>query len=192
MAMTLTFDGGKATGTAAMGGPAQPIAVDTGGPLFADGPGAFRSIAALPLKDGYTATFRNFDPMKRKAGAQAGEGGRRSRTSPFRRGRSRRGRSRSSPRTGSPAIRRSGSTPPRAASSKDHRDAAGDGWRGGDDGTAEVGSRTNQGPAAYRRAPDGSARPENPEGRPLPAPDSFRGVVRARQDHEHSNAATSG
>ena len=70
MAITVTFDGAKATGTAAMGGPAQPIAVDTGGQLFADGPGAFRSIAALPLKDGYTTTFRNFDPMKRKAGVK--------------------------------------------------------------------------------------------------------------------------
>ena len=68
MAVTVAFDGSKATGTAAMGGPAQPIAVDTGGPLFADGPAAFRSIAALPLKDGYTITFRNFDVMKRKAG----------------------------------------------------------------------------------------------------------------------------
>ena len=67
MSVTLAFDGGKATGTAAMGGPAQPIAVDTGGPLFADGPAAFRSVAALPLKDGYTVTFRNFDVMKRKA-----------------------------------------------------------------------------------------------------------------------------
>lgn len=67
MAMTVTFDGGKATGTAAMGGPEQKIDVDLGGPLFADGPGAFRSIAALPLKDGYTLTFRNFDMMKRKS-----------------------------------------------------------------------------------------------------------------------------
>jgi dienelactone hydrolase len=66
MALTLAFEGGKVTGTAAMGGPAQPISADTGGPLFADGPAAFRSIAALPLKDGYTVTFRNFDMMKRK------------------------------------------------------------------------------------------------------------------------------
>jgi hypothetical protein len=67
MSMSVTFDGAKATGTAAMGGPAQKIDVDMGGPLFADGPGAFRSIAALPLKDGYTLTFRNFDMMKRKS-----------------------------------------------------------------------------------------------------------------------------
>jgi hypothetical protein len=68
MTVTLAFEGGKATGTAAMGGPAQPVAVDLGGPLFADGPAAFRSVAALPLKEGYTVTFRNFDVMKRKAG----------------------------------------------------------------------------------------------------------------------------
>jgi hypothetical protein len=67
MAVTLTFEGGKATGTAAMGGPAQSISADAGGPLFADGPATFRSVAALPLKDGYTATFRNFDVMKRKS-----------------------------------------------------------------------------------------------------------------------------
>jgi dipeptidyl aminopeptidase/acylaminoacyl peptidase len=67
MAVTLAFEGGKATGTAAMGGPAQPISADAGGPLFADGPATFRSVAALPLKDGYTVTFRNFDVMKRKS-----------------------------------------------------------------------------------------------------------------------------
>jgi len=66
MSMTVAFEGGKATGTAAMGGPAQPVSADTGGPLFADGPATFRSVAALPLKDGYTVTFRNFDMMRRK------------------------------------------------------------------------------------------------------------------------------
>ena len=50
-----------------MGGPETPIAADLGGPLFADGPATFRSIAALPLKDGYSATFRNFDVRKHKA-----------------------------------------------------------------------------------------------------------------------------
>jgi dipeptidyl aminopeptidase/acylaminoacyl peptidase len=67
MSMTLTFAGGKATGSAAMGGPAQTISADTGGSLFADGPATFRSVAALPLKEGYTVTFRNFDAMKQKA-----------------------------------------------------------------------------------------------------------------------------
>jgi len=67
MLVSLTFEGGKATGSAAMGGPAQAIAADTGGPLFADGSATFRSVAALPLKDGYSVTFRNFDLIKRKA-----------------------------------------------------------------------------------------------------------------------------
>ena len=97
MAMTLAFDGGKATGTAAMGGPAQPIAVDIGGPLFADGPAAFRSIAALPLKDGYTVTFRNFDMMKQKPALKQAEGERDGGRHRPGRNASRRGRSRSSP-----------------------------------------------------------------------------------------------
>jgi dipeptidyl aminopeptidase/acylaminoacyl peptidase len=62
----LSFDGGKATGTMAMSGQEKPIAVDLGGTLFADGAGAYPSIAALPLADGYTTTFRNFDVMKQK------------------------------------------------------------------------------------------------------------------------------
>jgi dipeptidyl aminopeptidase/acylaminoacyl peptidase len=67
MAIKLAFDGSKATGTSAMGGPEKPVTADLGGALFADGPGAFRSIAALPLKEGYSTTFRNFDVRKQKA-----------------------------------------------------------------------------------------------------------------------------
>jgi hypothetical protein len=67
MAIKLAFDGGKATGTmASMGGAGQPVTADVGGALFADGAAAFRSIAALPLKEGYSTTFRNFDVQKRK------------------------------------------------------------------------------------------------------------------------------
>jgi hypothetical protein len=66
MAIELAFDGGKASGTVAMGGAPKPISVDTGGPLFADGAGAFAVIGALPLADGYTTTFRNFDVQKQK------------------------------------------------------------------------------------------------------------------------------
>jgi hypothetical protein len=62
----LAFDGGKATGTMAMSGQEKPIAVDLGGTPFADGAGAYPSIAALPLAEGYTTTFRNFDVMKQK------------------------------------------------------------------------------------------------------------------------------
>jgi dipeptidyl aminopeptidase/acylaminoacyl peptidase len=62
----LSFEGGKASGNFSMGGQEKPIAVDLGGTLFGDGAGAFPSIAALPLKEGYSTTFRNFDVMKQK------------------------------------------------------------------------------------------------------------------------------
>lgn len=62
----LSFEGDKASGTMAMGGQEKPVAVDLGGTLFGDGAGAFPSIAALPLKEGYATTFRNFDVMKQK------------------------------------------------------------------------------------------------------------------------------
>jgi hypothetical protein len=39
---------------------------DPGGALFADGAGAFEVIASLPLADGYSLTFRNFDVLKQK------------------------------------------------------------------------------------------------------------------------------
>jgi dipeptidyl aminopeptidase/acylaminoacyl peptidase len=66
--MTSNFDfaGDKAAGSVNMGGKESPVSVDLGGALFADGPGAPQSIAALPLGDGYTTTFRNFDPQKQK------------------------------------------------------------------------------------------------------------------------------
>ena len=62
----LSFEGGKATGTMAMGGQSKPVSVDLGGPLFGDGSAALPSFAALPLADGYTTTFRNFDVQKQK------------------------------------------------------------------------------------------------------------------------------
>ena len=49
-----------------MGGNETPVKVDLAGAAFADGPGAGRSIAALPLKEGYSTTFRNFDVMRQK------------------------------------------------------------------------------------------------------------------------------
>jgi hypothetical protein len=59
--------GNKATGTMTMQGNAKPIDVDLGGPLFADSAGAMLSMAVLPLADGYTTTFRNFDVQKQKS-----------------------------------------------------------------------------------------------------------------------------
>jgi len=67
MAVELAFEGGKATGTVAMGGDPKPVSLDLGGELFADGVGGYESIAALPLADGYSAAFRNFDVQQQKA-----------------------------------------------------------------------------------------------------------------------------
>jgi dipeptidyl aminopeptidase/acylaminoacyl peptidase len=58
-------DGNKASGSINMNGKETPIAADLGGPLFAETGGA-QCIALLPLSDGYTTTFRNFDLQKQK------------------------------------------------------------------------------------------------------------------------------
>jgi dienelactone hydrolase len=62
----LDFAGNKAAGKMSMNGQDRPIAVDLGGPLFADGAGADQVLAALPLAVGYTTTFRNFDVQTQK------------------------------------------------------------------------------------------------------------------------------
>jgi dipeptidyl aminopeptidase/acylaminoacyl peptidase len=62
----LAFTGGKATGTVAMGGDPKPFSVDLGGDLFADGIATSDAIASLPLADGYSASFRNFDIRQQK------------------------------------------------------------------------------------------------------------------------------
>jgi dipeptidyl aminopeptidase/acylaminoacyl peptidase len=54
------------TGSTTMNGKSTPLAVDPGGALFADGAGAFEVIASLPLADGYSVSFRNFDVTKQK------------------------------------------------------------------------------------------------------------------------------
>jgi hypothetical protein len=61
----MTVDGNKATGSMSMNGKATPISADLGGPLFAE-TGAPQIIALLPLADGYTTTYRNFDLQKQK------------------------------------------------------------------------------------------------------------------------------
>ena len=62
----LNFTGDKAAGNVKMNGQDKPVSVDLGGPLFADGAGSKQSIACLPLAEGYSATFRNFDVQKQK------------------------------------------------------------------------------------------------------------------------------
>jgi dipeptidyl aminopeptidase/acylaminoacyl peptidase len=66
----LDFAGGKAVGKMSMGGQDKTISVDLGGTLFADGPGANQVIATLPLAEGFTTTFRNFDAMEQKVKLQ--------------------------------------------------------------------------------------------------------------------------
>ena len=46
--------------------PERVIDFDLGGPLFADGAGAYHVLATLPLAEGYTTSFRNFDAMGQK------------------------------------------------------------------------------------------------------------------------------
>ncbi|MCM3872178.1 MAG: prolyl oligopeptidase family serine peptidase [Pyrinomonadaceae bacterium] len=62
----LDVKGSKATGTMTMNGQSKPIDVDMGGSLFADGAGSLEIIAALPLGEGYSLSFRNFDVQKQK------------------------------------------------------------------------------------------------------------------------------
>jgi dipeptidyl aminopeptidase/acylaminoacyl peptidase len=66
VAFDLDFKDNKASGSMTMGGPAKPIAMDLGGEIFGDGAGGMDVIAALPLAEGYTTSFRNFDLQKQK------------------------------------------------------------------------------------------------------------------------------
>jgi dipeptidyl aminopeptidase/acylaminoacyl peptidase len=66
VAVKLDFAGNQAKGAMSMNGNDKPISVDLGGPLFADAAGAQLAIASLPLAEGYTTTFRNFDVQKQK------------------------------------------------------------------------------------------------------------------------------
>ena len=65
-AIEVSFADNKATGKLTMNGQEKPITADLGGALFADGAGANDVLAALPLAEGYTTTFRNFDIMSQK------------------------------------------------------------------------------------------------------------------------------
>lgn len=66
VSIKLDFADNKATGTFSVNGQDKPISVDLGGPLFASAAGAVQSIACLPLADGYSTNFRNFDPQSQK------------------------------------------------------------------------------------------------------------------------------
>lgn len=60
--VSVNFAGNKATGTFSMSGHGdeKTFTADLGGPVFAETAGQL-VIACLPLKEGYSATFRNFD-----------------------------------------------------------------------------------------------------------------------------------
>jgi hypothetical protein len=62
--MDLSFAGNKAAGNLNMAGQDKPVSVDLGGPLFANAAGAKQSISCLPLAEGYSTTYRNFDLQK--------------------------------------------------------------------------------------------------------------------------------
>jgi dipeptidyl aminopeptidase/acylaminoacyl peptidase len=64
--VNVDFAANKVSGDMDINGKEQPIAVDLGGPVFADAAGAQQVIACLPLAEGYSATFRNFDIQKQK------------------------------------------------------------------------------------------------------------------------------
>ncbi|MFZ1084656.1 MAG: alpha/beta fold hydrolase [Terracidiphilus sp.] len=66
LAVDLEFSGGKAAGKISMNGQETAVAVDLGGSLLADGAGGDQVIASLPLAEGYTTTYRNFDFQTQK------------------------------------------------------------------------------------------------------------------------------
>jgi dipeptidyl aminopeptidase/acylaminoacyl peptidase len=62
----LSFADDKATGKMSMNGQDKPIEADLGGPLFADAAGGDEVLACLPLAEGYSTSFRNFDVQTQK------------------------------------------------------------------------------------------------------------------------------
>ena len=61
LTIDLKYAGGKASGAMTMGGQQKPLSGDVGGEIFADGAATAISISALPLAEGYSLAFRNFD-----------------------------------------------------------------------------------------------------------------------------------
>ena len=66
--VTINYEmkGNKVTGSLNMAGQEKPIDVDTDGPLFAEGTGGTLAVTCLPLAEGYSVTFRNFDIQRMK------------------------------------------------------------------------------------------------------------------------------
>ena len=70
VAIDIDFADNKATGKMSMNGQEKPINADLGGPLFGDAAGGNLAIACLPLAEGYSTTFRNFDVQAQKVKIQ--------------------------------------------------------------------------------------------------------------------------
>jgi len=66
VAIELAFQDNKATGSMKMNGQDKAVAADLGGPVFPDPSDAPAVFACLPLAEGYTTAFRNFDVQKQK------------------------------------------------------------------------------------------------------------------------------
>jgi len=62
----LQFSNGKVSGSIHAQGKKSDIDLDIGGPVFGEGPGFAHVIACLPLEEGYSTVFRNFDLQKEK------------------------------------------------------------------------------------------------------------------------------
>ncbi|GAB3641156.1 S9 family peptidase [Spirosoma arcticum] len=65
----VAYTADNVSGTMAMNGNSRPINAKTEGTYFADGAGASMMLATLPLKEGYSTTYRNFDLMKQQTKA---------------------------------------------------------------------------------------------------------------------------
>lgn len=63
----MAYGADKITGSMNMGAGAKPFDAKSGGPMFADGGGASMVLASLPIKEGYTTTYRNFDLQSQQA-----------------------------------------------------------------------------------------------------------------------------
>ena len=66
MSIDVDFAGDKAAGKMSMNGQEKPISADLGGPIFGDAAGGDLAIACLPLAEGYSTSFRNFDVQSQK------------------------------------------------------------------------------------------------------------------------------
>ena len=62
----VSYEGNKVKGSMAMNGQSRPFEVDLGGGVFADGAGSAELLATLPLAEGFTTVFRNFDLNSQK------------------------------------------------------------------------------------------------------------------------------